>query len=616
MSARLACLAGPLIDNIFELDPAAGEVSLGRESSNAIELRDLQVSRAHAMLRPSSPGAWNIEDLGSSNGTFVNRRRVRSKALRSGDHLQLGDSVFLFLAEHNEGPGHASVQPDSQPLLDTVRFAEPPPPGEAALSLLLRFAGALRSWQSLEGLQSEILDLLTEQIPSRRAAVLLLDPGTATIESAWRRQREPGSSEIAVSSTVLRQVVETRSAMLARYGPGGDASPSESVKASGVDSVLAVPVLGRDSVDAVLYLDSDDPAAPFLPRHLELAGAVASFAAQPLDSARRIHRLEAEKRRLEADLGRKLDLIGDSAVMRQACAALLRAAPADTTVLILGETGAGKELAARALHENSRRAQGPFIAVNCAAIADNLLESEMFGHERGAFTGAIGQKRGKIELANNGTLFLDEIGELPLQLQAKLLRVLQEREFERVGGSTPVRVNFRLVAATNRNLQEMITEGRFRADLYFRLNVVAVKMPPLRARREDILPLASYFLDRMAAKASRSVHGFSPRARAALAAHDWPGNVRELQNAVERALVFGSSDWIELEDLPEEIVEMLPSSAAGAERYHAQVLESKRRILRAAVERADGRYTEAARALEINPKYLHRLLKAYGLKSD
>jgi DNA-binding NtrC family response regulator len=305
-------------------------------------------------------------------------------------------------------------------------------------------------------------------------------------------------------------------------------------------------------------------------------------------------------------------MVGDSPAMQKVYQSLVRIAPSESTVLILGETGSGKELAARAIHARSRRAQAPLVAINCAAIAEGLLESELFGHERGAFTGAIAQKRGKIECAEGGTLFLDEVGELPATLQAKLLRVLEEREFERVGGIRPIQVNVRLVAATNRDLPVMITEGRFRADLYYRLNVVSLRLPGLHERTGDILPLATYFLERHRGLASRSVRGFSPGAQAALLAYDWPGNVRELANAVERAVVLGHGDWIEPDDQPEEIVEAQPAPAEGA--YHAQVLAAKRRILEAAFAQSAGRYVEAARVLGIHVKHLHRLMRTYGLK--
>lgn len=225
-----------------------------------------------------------------------------------------------------------------------------------------------------------------------------------------------------------------------------------------------------------------------------------------------------------------------------------KVAPTDATVLINGESGTGKELAARAIHRNSKRAQKAFVAVNCAALTESLLESELFGHERGAFTGAIAQKKGRLEIASGGTVFLDEIGELTPALQVKLLRVLQEREFERVGGTVTIKADVRVIAATNKNLEDAMATNQFRHDLFYRLNVVSLEMPPLRARREDILLLASYFVEKYATMCNRKLKGISPDARTSLLGYEWPGNVRELENTIERAVVLGTTEFILTED--------------------------------------------------------------------
>jgi len=286
----------------------------------------------------------------------------------------------------------------------------------------------------------------------------------------------------------------------------------------------------------------------------------------------------------------------------------------DTTVLIRGESGTGKELVARAVHLNSARAGRPFVALNCAALAETLLESELFGHEKGAFTGAIAQKRGKLEASDGVTLFLDEVGEVPLSVQVKLLRVLQEREFERVGGTRPIQVNIRLIAATNRDLEAAMKEGRFRPDLYFRLNVVSVTLPPLRERRADIPLLASYFVSKCSTKVGRRVSGISPEARSWLMRYDWPGNVRELENAIEHAVVLGSGEVILPEDLPETILEIVLPASGGASAYHDKLQEMKKRLIQDALAQAGGNVTEAARLLVLHPNYLHRLITNLGLR--
>ena len=306
------------------------------------------------------------------------------------------------------------------------------------------------------------------------------------------------------------------------------------------------------------------------------------------------------------------DMVGESAPMRAVYERIRKVAPSDCTVLVLGETGTGKEIAARAIHQNSPRARCPFVAVNCAALTETLLESELFGHEKGAFTGAVGLKKGRLEVADGGTVFLDEIGELAPALQAKFLRALQYHEFERVGGTRVIKVNVRVIAATNQNLEANVASGRFRQDLWYRLNVVTLTMPPLRERRADVPLLAAHF----AAKYSKGrAIEFSREALDALTAYQWPGNVRELENAIERALVLGCNGRIVADDLPESIVDASPALPGGTvAAFHQTVLETKRRLILGAIDRTGGNYTAAARLLGINPTYLHRLLRNLQLK--
>ena len=290
-----------------------------------------------------------------------------------------------------------------------------------------------------------------------------------------------------------------------------------------------------------------------------------------------------------------------------------KVAPTDATVLISGESGTGKELAARAIHRNSTRAQKTFMAVNCAALNESLLESELFGHEKGSFTGAMAQKKGRLEIADGGTVFLDEVGELTPALQVKLLRVLQEREFERVGGTITIKVDLRLIAATNKNLEEAIEAHQFRQDLYYRLNVVSIEMPPLRDRREDIMLLANYFADKSAARCNRKFKGFSAEARECLTAFDWPGNVRELENTIERAIVLGTTEWILLEDLPEALLEREMKMDQSIATYHQAVVQNKKQIILCALDQAKSDHAEAARLLGIHPSYLQRLIRNLNL---
>jgi len=364
----------------------------------------------------------------------------------------------------------------------------------------------------------------------------------------------------------------------------------------------------------VVYLDTANTQVRFDEGHLGVVRAIAGMGTVALVNARRAEYLEGETRRLEDELEQGHEMVGESPRMREVYRFITRVAPSDSTVLICGESGTGKELAARALHRSSPRASKPFVAINCATLTETLLESELFGHEKGAFTGALALKKGKLEVAEGGTVFLDEVGELAPALQAKLLRVLQERELERLGGTQPIKVDFRLIAASNRDLAEALKTKAFRQDLYYRLNVVSLTMPPLRERREDIPLLANYFAAKHGARSKRPVEGIAPEARLCLVSHDWPGNVRELENAIERAVVLGSGDVILPEDLPEWLLEAPVASGARIGKYHESVRDAKKQTIIAALAQAEGNYTEAAKLLGIRASYLHRLLHNLRLK--
>jgi len=364
----------------------------------------------------------------------------------------------------------------------------------------------------------------------------------------------------------------------------------------------------------VIYLDTRNAATPFTRNHLQLAAAIAGIAAMAIENARQVERLGSENRRLRAEVSLQHDMVGESPRMNEVYQLIARVAATQSTVLICGESGTGKELVARAIHQNSPRADQPFVAINCAAITETLLESELFGHERGAFTGAVTQKKGQLEVADGGTVFLDEIAELSPALQAKLLRVLQERDFLRVGGTRPVRLDIRVIAATNQELPTAVREGRFRQDLYYRLNVVCLTVPPLRERREDIPLLARYFAAKYGERCKRRIQGVSPEAIACLVRYDWPGNVRELENAIERAIVAGSSEFILPEDLPEIVLETGSAAGDSATGYHEAVRTLKKQLILNAVEQTGGNFTEAAKLLGVHPNYLHRLVRNLDLR--
>ncbi len=634
--AELEAVAGPLKGSAIPL--TENETSLGREPSNDVALLDAAVSRKHCVITYSE-GQFKIQDLNSRNSTFVNGVPVTERTLDSGDEIKIGSSLFVFVLSKAEaekdvstsvefertdaGAGSTIIlrKQDARYLRDLEKISFENGKSNRTvrdLDVLLRISKAVNSVRGLEVLEKKILESIFEVAPADRAAILLCEHGAEEWTSVFGWDRRGGANQpVQVSRTIVSQVLSDGVAILSNDLPAEESfSDTASIVERRIRSVLAVPLEVFERILGVIYLDSSNPEARFDEDHLQLLTGIGSIAAAALENARRMESLEQENRRLQEEISLEHNMVGDSPRMRDVYQFIARVAPRDITVLIYGESGTGKELVARAIHRASSRASKPCVAINCAALAENLLESELFGHEKGAFTGAIAQKKGKLEIAEGGTVFLDEIGELAPLLQAKLLRVLQEREFERVGGTRTIKLDVRLVAATNRDLEEEVKKGRFREDLFYRLNVVALRMPALRERREDIPLLASYFAAKFSQRSNRPVLGVSPPARACLVSYDWPGNVRELENAIERAVVLGSSDMILPEDLPEAVLEKAEAFASGASMtaFHDALREAKKELILNAFEQAQGRYTEAAKLLGLHPNYLHRLIRNLNMK--
>ena len=630
MHPRLLAIAGPLKDSIIPLSD--GESTLGREPTCTLPVVDPSVSRKHCLLR-SEDGCFLIKDLGSRNQTVVNGVAVKEQWLRHGDEIVLGDSAFLFLTEEESRQVPASrvefdeshppaetklIYPKEVVYLDPDRLLrELPEKSQLSrnLNALLKIARVVHAIRDLEELQAQLLDLIFDVVPASRGAILLAEKGTQEFSSLYARTRHAGQTQLVrVSRTIARQVMNETVAILGVDVPASDKLRDvESLAASDVRSLLCVPLTVFQRVIGCIYLDSTRLGNRFNEDHLQLMVAVAGISAVALDNARRLEWLEKENQRL-MEVSQEESLVGDGARMKEIYQFLAKVAPAESTVLIEGESGTGKELAAAALHRNSPRSKKPFVAINCAAIPKELLESDLFGHERGAFTGATSQKKGRLEIADGGVVFLDEIGELVPELQVKLLRVLQERSFDRVGGTRPIKVDIRLIAATNRDLNEAVRNGGFRQDLYYRLAVVKVTMPPLRERKEDIPLLTRHFVQQYAKKGHQKPKPVSREAMATLMNHDWPGNVRELENAIEHALVLGSSDSVLPEDWPESLLEHAPAADMTEGKYHASVKELKKQLIIDAVVQTRGNYVEAAASLGVHPNYLHRLIKNLGLK--
>ncbi len=629
---KLIAVEGPVKGTTFPL--VTDEVWIGRDTVNNIQLSDPMVSRRHCRIRLEGD-SLKLRDEDSSNGTLVNDVPVRERILTNGDVIRIGDSQFLvvFSEEVPSTSGLRSQLDDSRVVSNTTirlmpdeavylrpdKIASLPPNERLArdLNSLLRISRAISQIRELAELQRQLMELIFEVIPAETGAIILSKDRVVQPDPfVWFGKQPAKENSLKVSHTVIDRVLQGGEAVLGNDIPGSESLRDvKSLLISQTQSLLCVPLTLYDQTLGVIYLDTKNAEARFDEDHLQLLTAIAGIAGAAFDNAIKMEELKDDARRLKAELDSGRNMVGESDPMRAVYQLISRVSPSDSTVLILGESGTGKELAARAIHNLSRRAEKPFVAINCAGLSDTLLESDLFGHEKGAFTGAVAQKKGKLEVADGGTVFLDEMGELPLALQAKLLRVLQTREFERVGGTRTIKVDIRLIAATNRDLEEALKNGGFRNDLYYRLNVVSMTMPALRDRRDDIILLAQYFTIKCGQKCKRQIKGLSPAAKNLLISYDWPGNVRELENVIERAVVLGSTELIQPEDLPESLHENSPLPSVQQTNFHAAAKEAKKQIVLNAIEQAGGNYTRAAKSLGIHPNNLHRLINSLGLKS-
>jgi transcriptional regulator with GAF, ATPase, and Fis domain len=510
----------------------------------------------------------------------VNGIRSAERWLDDRDQIGIGRTVLLFRS--GEAVFEEPVAPapaDTKPVL------------LAACSLVFLFRALASSTGKAQSnlLQDQILYLIHDLLPFREGVLLL---GNKVGDLQARYTERAGNWKTNFCSAIERVCEE---------GAFEDAATG----------IAGVPLYLDGVLGGLLLVQTDHGE---LDGQLDTLTAIASLASVGFEANQEIETLKAEKALLQEQIGANTGIVGRSAAIRKLLELVSRVAPRDTTVLITGESGTGKELIARALHQKSPRADRPFVAVNCAALSETLFESELFGHEKGAFTGAVSLKRGRFELAQGGTIFLDEVGELAPSLQAKLLRVLQQREFERVGGTQAHPLDIRVIAATNRDLQEDVHIGKFREDLFHRLNVVNLDSPPLRDHREDIPLLAQHFLDRYAERCKRQLQGLSPEAERMILQYPWPGNVRELENAMERAVVLGVSDLVLPEDLPESLLDVAPRDAKA--KYHQSVGQAKHDAIIDAYVQGRGDYKQAARLLGLHPNYLLRLVRNLSLREE
>jgi transcriptional regulator with GAF, ATPase, and Fis domain len=483
----------------------------------------------------------------------------------------------------------------------------------SGLRKLYTFSERLMTSRSVDEVLETLLDDVIEVTGASRGVVLLVDPSegegaTPRVRASRNVQRETiEDASGAISDSIVRHVIDTKRPIIVSDALTDTTfGKSESVVALKLSSVMCAPLVSQGEVIGALYVGNDEVKHLFDRGQLDLLVIFAGQASLILQNAMLLSALRADKEKLTAELSDKRfgEIIGACPSMMEVFRKLQKVAATDISVLITGETGTGKELIAREIHRRSNRVNGPFVTVNCGAIPENLIESEMFGHVKGAFTGAVASRPGKFQQAHGGSLFLDEVGELTPALQVKLLRAIQERVVYRVGDSRPEKCDIRIIAATNRTLEEMIRTGDFREDLYYRLNVVNLWLPPLRDRGEDIFIIAKALLSKYADEMASPVRGFSPAALAAIRKYDWPGNIRQLENRIKKALVLCDKTLLGPEDMdlgPEAQQPIVPLEKAKEDFQRRYVLD--------VLERNNGNRTQTARDLGVDPRTIFRYLE-------
>jgi Nif-specific regulatory protein len=638
-------------------------VTVGRANTNRIVVADGKCSRQHCEVF-SNEGRWFVRDLGSRNGITIDGQPVDDDwELEVGQRIGLGGYSLLYTDANPEDaataridvPGFSIIERKSGTRFDTP-LASRPEHGRHDYLRLFQLARMMQSTQERGVLCQIVLDALLEATHADSGAVLASQASTpatpADMELICVSGGEGG--RIPVSDFLTEAVLKEREGLLAHNVTDHSVLRSrDSLRDLAADSAICAPIRQGDDVFGVVHLYSRRPNEPLSADDLEFTLAVADQLGINLRTLQERSQLEEGLNlatRENAELREQLDidseLVGKGKVLEQLRRKIGQVAPTDATVLIRGESGVGKELVARALHRNSFRKGKPFVCVNCAALTETLLESELFGHEKGAFTGASNQRAGKFEQAHQGTLFLDEIGEMSPEVQSKFLRILEGQPFERVGGGQTISVDVRVVTATNRNLEDAVNAGKFRSDLYYRLQVIEIDVPPLREHPEDIPVIAQHFVERYSRRSRLKVKGFNHAAVEVLCGHYWPGNVRELRNVVERAVILSTSDMLgpediqlsrlEVKDRAEEWVER-PTEAGGAPsrlrapeaavsstgqgaawngfiRRETTLDDLERLYIEAVLDATDWNKSQAAKLLGIERTTLDRRLKKYGLR--
>lgn len=568
--------------------------SLGTAPDNDIQLPRASASEHHALIHFDGT-SFLIQPVSRSSSVLINGKKKRKHTLKHQDIVGLGDTELVFNMLDGATPGDEDERTRLTFELGGYRR-------------LQHFSAQLIGEYKLEPLLESMMDAVIDITRADKGFLILADDADFHIKVARGINRKTISDAVdQVSDSIIAAVIKNKQALIVSDAlQHAEFKAAQSVINLKLSSVMCAPLVHKGKLIGVIYVGNGDIASLFERRHLDLLSVFATQASLILANALLVNDLQDDNQSLNQRLEemRYGSIIGSCTAMRQIFNTIEKVAPTAVNVLVLGETGTGKELIANELHHRSPRADGPFVTINCGAIPESLLESELFGHVKGAFTGANNTRQGKFQAAHGGTIFLDEIGEMPVNLQVKLLRVLQERTITKVGATHPETVDIRVVAATNVNLEEAVREGKFREDLYYRLNVVQLVLPPLRKRDEDVVLIAKYLIKKICDELSMGLKTLSPEATQALKKYEWPGNIRQLENRLKKAIVLADSDLLTPHDLdlPDEILQGILPLAEAKERFaHKYIMES--------LNRNQGNRTQTAKELGVDPRTIFRYLE-------
>ena len=650
----------------------SGDVTIGRASSSRIQLFGKQISRDHAMIMKKDK-EFLIKDLSSKNGVLINNKKIPGQQkLETNDQIAIGTVQLVYepdfeiigqpepldpnetkkitdpsigggliiLPEEDSSPTALISTPidedssliedtktmktldDKENKLSNINTLKEMRNTARRLKALYEISTVLSSTLDEKQLLKKSMQVILKVFKSERGAIIFCDEKGSNPYPAFNMSRQGKSFDITISQTILKQVLKKRQAVLC---PNTDIDPrfqlSQSLRLDQIKSVLCVPLVTTNKLLGALYLDTRELVRSFGQEDIRLLVTIAQQLATSIENARLYRQANEEVTALRNKVKSEVSLIGEHKKMIEVLDKIRKVSASDATILLIGETGTGKELMAHAVHYESPRRNKPFIAVDCSAIPAGLLESELFGHEKGAFTGADRMKPGKFELAHGGTLFLDEISSMNLTTQMKLLRVLEERKLTHVGGLKLISINVRIIAASNQNMETAVKKGEFREDLFYRLAVVPIHIPPLREHKSDIALLVDYYREKFSHETGKNITEISSEALKIMTNHAWPGNVRELRNAMERSIVLCEKNTITPDDLPPSVSQKIGhrelTTLSGLPNLSLPEItkQVEKQCILKALEESNGKKIKAAKILKISRPTLDKKLKEYRIET-